>query len=133
MVYRYSYHIYVLTFESVLIFCAKWFFILLFYTNTKWFEIYLIFQQQKESTGTTGSETDAGDGEFEPTAEMLVDDYDDERTLDEEEDMEEGTDREEEIDNLEKVSGIDNLQVWVIWFSSWMYLGQFSHLLYESH
>ncbi|XP_053633699.1 mesoderm induction early response protein 1 isoform X3 [Cherax quadricarinatus] len=33
---------------------------------------------------------------------MLVDDYDDERTLDEEEDMEEGTDREEEIDNLEK-------------------------------
>lgn len=34
---------------------------------------------------------------------MLVDDYDDERTLDEEEDMEEGPDREEEIDNLEKV------------------------------
>ncbi|XP_050736736.1 mesoderm induction early response protein 1-like isoform X3 [Eriocheir sinensis] len=33
---------------------------------------------------------------------MLVDDYDDERTLDEEEDMEEGPDREEEIDNLEK-------------------------------
>lgn len=62
--------------------------------------------QQKESAGTTGSESDAGDvgdGEFEPTAEMLVDDYDDERTLDEEEDMEEGPDREEEIDNLEKV------------------------------
>ncbi|XP_042221528.1 mesoderm induction early response protein 1-like isoform X8 [Homarus americanus] len=58
--------------------------------------------EQKESTGTAGSESDAGDGEFEPTAEMLVDDYDDERTLDEEEDMEEGTDREEEIDNLEK-------------------------------
>ncbi|XP_045596985.1 mesoderm induction early response protein 1 isoform X6 [Procambarus clarkii] len=58
--------------------------------------------QQKEGTGTTGSESDAGDGEFEPTAEMLVDDYDDERTLDEEEDMEEGSDREQEIDNLEK-------------------------------
>ncbi|KAK4313302.1 hypothetical protein Pmani_015355 [Petrolisthes manimaculis] len=57
---------------------------------------------EKESAGTTGSESDAGDGEFEPTAEMLVDDFDDERTLDEEEDMEEGTDREEEIDNLEK-------------------------------
>ncbi|XP_063862414.1 mesoderm induction early response protein 1-like isoform X1 [Scylla paramamosain] len=61
--------------------------------------------EQKESAGTTGSESDTGDygdGEFEPTAEMLVDDYDDERTLDEEEDMEEGPDREEEIDNLEK-------------------------------
>ncbi|KAG7169285.1 Mesoderm induction early response protein 1-like [Homarus americanus] len=66
--------------------------------------------QQKESTGTAGSESDAGDGEFEPTAEMLVDDYDDERTLDEEEDMEEGTDREEEIDNLEKVGGVDEPQ-----------------------
>lgn len=68
--------------------------------------VFLILQQ-KESAGTTGSESDTGDlgdGEFEPTAEMLVDDYDDERTLDEEEDMEEGPDREEEIDNLEKVS-----------------------------
>lgn len=33
---------------------------------------------------------------------MLVDDFDDERTLDEEEDMEEGSDREEEIDTLQK-------------------------------
>nr|XP_045596914.1 mesoderm induction early response protein 1-like isoform X2 [Procambarus clarkii] len=62
----------------------------------------VVRSQQKEGTGTTGSESDAGDGEFEPTAEMLVDDYDDERTLDEEEDMEEGSDREQEIDNLEK-------------------------------
>ncbi|XP_037786357.1 mesoderm induction early response protein 1-like [Penaeus monodon] len=59
-------------------------------------------EQQKESTGPTGSESDTGDGEFEPTAEMLVDDFDDERTLDEEEDMEEGSDREEEIDTLQK-------------------------------
>lgn len=40
---------------------------------------------------------------------MLVDDYDDERTLDEEEDMEEGPDREEEIDNLAKVC-------WRLWY-----------------
>ncbi|XP_063591216.1 mesoderm induction early response protein 1-like isoform X3 [Penaeus indicus] len=67
-------------------------------------------EQQKESTGPTGSESDTGDGEFEPTAEMLVDDFDDERTLDEEEDMEEGSDREEEIDTLQKVGGVANLQ-----------------------
>lgn len=68
--------------------------------------LLFLMLQQKESAGTTGSESDTGDlgdGEFEPTAEMLVDDYDDERTLDEEEDMEGGPDREEEIDNLEKV------------------------------
>lgn len=49
---------------------------------------------------------------------MLVDDFDDERTLDEEEDMEEGSDREEEIDTLQKVGGVANLQkVRVTWFS----------------
>lgn len=72
-------------------------------------------KQQKESTGTTGSESDAADGEFEPTAEMLVDDYDDERTLDEEEDMEEGTDREEEIDNLEKEQDMPIAQLLAIY------------------
>ncbi|XP_069990981.1 mesoderm induction early response protein 1 isoform X14 [Penaeus vannamei] len=66
-------------------------------------------EQQKESTGPTGSESDTGDGEFEPTAEMLVDDFDDERTLDEEEDMEEGSDREEEIDTLQKDMPIEQL------------------------
>ncbi|XP_069990996.1 mesoderm induction early response protein 1 isoform X23 [Penaeus vannamei] len=40
---------------------------------------------------------------------MLVDDFDDERTLDEEEDMEEGSDREEEIDTLQKDMPIEQL------------------------
>ncbi|XP_071517702.1 mesoderm induction early response protein 3 isoform X2 [Panulirus ornatus] len=46
---------------------------------------------------------------------MLVDDYDDERTLDEEEDMEEGTDREEEIDNLEKEQDMPIAQLLAIY------------------
>lgn len=90
-------------------------YMLLWKVSTEYLLIFFVLLwnlQQKESAGTTGSESDAGDvgdGEFEPTAEMLVDDYDDERTLDEEEDMEEGPDREEEIDNLEKVG-------WWLWY-----------------
>ena len=49
---------------------------------------------------------DAGDGEFEPTADMLVNDFDDERTLDEEEALEVDVDQEEEVDSLQKVSYI---------------------------
>ncbi|XP_076066257.1 uncharacterized protein LOC143039867 isoform X4 [Oratosquilla oratoria] len=59
-----------------------------------------IQDHQKEGTGVTSSESEAGDGEFEPTAEMLVNDFDDERTLDEEEAMEEGSDRDEEEQNM---------------------------------
>ena len=45
-----------------------------------------------------------GDCEFEPTAEMMVNDFDDERTLDEEEALEEADDQQNELSNLEKVS-----------------------------
>ncbi|CAG7821846.1 unnamed protein product [Allacma fusca] len=40
--------------------------------------------------------------EFEPTAEMMVNDFDDERTLDEEEALEEADDQQNELSNLEK-------------------------------
>lgn len=43
------------------------------------------------------------DHDFDPTAEMLVHDYDDERTLEEEEMMEEGKNFSSEIEDLEKV------------------------------
>lgn len=51
------------------------------------------------------SESDAADAEFEPTAEMMMDEFDDERTLDEAEAEAaiEGEDQEEEINNLQKV------------------------------
>ena len=51
------------------------------------------------------SESDAADTEFEPTAEMMMDEYDDERTLDEAEAQAaiEGEDQQEEINNLQKV------------------------------
>merc|ERR1712008_165236 len=57
---------------------------------------------EKEDSGVPGSESEGGDGEFEPTADMLVNDFDDERTLDEEEQMEQGSDPDDEIDNLQK-------------------------------
>lgn len=43
------------------------------------------------------------DHDFDPTAEMLVHDYDDERTLEEEEMMDEGKNFSSEIEDLEKV------------------------------
>lgn len=46
------------------------------------------------------------DHDFDPTAEMLVHDYDDERTLEEEEMMEEGKNFSSEIEDLEKVKRI---------------------------
>lgn len=67
------------------------------------------FQQKESAAAPVGSESDGGDGEFEPTAEMMVDEFDDERTLDEEEGMEEGSDQEEEIDNLQKEIPIEQL------------------------
>ena len=53
---------------------------------------------QASSASAPGSESDAADTEFEPTAEMMVDEYDDERTLDEAEAEAaiEGEDQEEE-------------------------------------
>lgn len=59
----------------------------------------------KAPSSAPGSECDAGDTEFEPTAEMMLDEYDDERTLDEAEAeaANEGEDQEEEISNLQKV------------------------------
>uniref|UniRef100_H0VSE5 MIER family member 3 n=1 Tax=Cavia porcellus TaxID=10141 RepID=H0VSE5_CAVPO len=42
------------------------------------------------------------DHDFDPTAEMLVHDYDDERTLEEEEMMDEGKNFSSEIEDLEK-------------------------------
>lgn len=46
------------------------------------------------------------DHDFDPTAEMLVHDYDDERTLEEEEMMEEGQNFSSEIEDLEKVMAL---------------------------
>lgn len=43
------------------------------------------------------------DHDFDPSAEMLVHDYDDERTLEEEEMMEESKNFSSEIEDLEKV------------------------------
>lgn len=51
------------------------------------------------SVGSLSSE----DHDFDPTAEMLVHEYDDERTLEEEESLEGGTNFSSEIADLEKV------------------------------
>lgn len=51
----------------------------------------------------TGNESD---GEFDPSADMLVNDFDDEHTLEEEEENGEN-DNEEEIDDLQRVSSPD--------------------------
>lgn len=48
-------------------------------------------------------ETGVQDDDFEPTAEMMVNDFDDERTLDEEEAMEEAGGEQDEICDLERV------------------------------
>lgn len=47
----------------------------------------------------------AGDAEFEPTAEMMMDEFDDERTMEEAEAeaANDGEDQDEEINNLQKV------------------------------
>lgn len=58
----------------------------------KWFKLSFI-------VGSLSSE----DHDFDPTAEMLVHDYDDERTLEEEEMMDEGKNFGSEIEDLEKV------------------------------
>ena len=57
------------------------------------------------SSVAPGSESDAADAEFEPTPEMMMDEFDDERTLDEAEAeaANEGEDQAEEISNLQKV------------------------------
>lgn len=46
------------------------------------------------------------DHDFDPTAEMLVHDYDDERTLEEEELMGDGKNFSSEIEDLEKVKAL---------------------------
>ena len=46
------------------------------------------------------------DKEFDPSAEMMVNDFDDERTLDEEEAMEGSEDPVTELNNLQKVRNI---------------------------
>lgn len=48
---------------------------------------------------TSGTDSDQ---DFDPTAEMLVNDFDDEHTLDEEEAINDETNEEEEIDDLQK-------------------------------
>lgn len=65
----------------------------------------ILILPKAQSSSAPGSESDAGDTEFEPTAEMMMDEYDDERTLDEAEAeaANEGEDQEEEISNLQKV------------------------------
>lgn len=52
------------------------------------------------SVGSLSSE----DHDFDPTAEMLVHEYDDERTLEEEESLEGGTSFNSELADLEKVN-----------------------------
>ncbi|KAB7494048.1 Mesoderm induction early response protein 3 [Armadillidium nasatum] len=56
----------------------------------------------KDGSSSGNIEAESGDGEFEPTVEMLVNDFDDERTLDEEEALEERENQEDEINNLTK-------------------------------
>lgn len=46
------------------------------------------------------------DKEFDPSAEMMVNDFDDERTLEEEEAMEATEDTHQELDNLKEVSAV---------------------------
>lgn len=55
-----------------------------------------------ESPATTEDDTKDSDKLFEPTVEMMVDDYDDEQTLAEEEALAAGEDPQEEIDDLQK-------------------------------
>lgn len=47
------------------------------------------------------------DKEFDPSAEMMVNDFDDERTLEEEEAMEATEDTHQELDNLKEVSAVN--------------------------
>ena len=56
------------------------------------------------------------DHDFDPTAEMLVHDYDDERTLEEEEMMDEGKNFNSEIEDLEKVKVFTSVLVDVLLF-----------------
>jgi hypothetical protein len=46
------------------------------------------------------------DKEFDPSAEMMVNDFDDEQTLEEEEAMEATEDTHQELDNLKEVSAV---------------------------
>lgn len=61
----------------------------------------------------SGGSAASDDQEFDPTAEMLVHDFDDERTLDEEEMLEEETNISTEIDDLARVSSVLlHVEVW---------------------
>lgn len=55
----------------------------------------------KSSVDETGHESD---GEFDPSADMLVNDFDDEQTLEEEEENADEADNADEIDDLQRVS-----------------------------
>ena len=59
------------------------------------------------------------DHDFDPTAEMLVHDYDDERTLEEEEMMDEGKNFNSEIEDLEKVKVFTSVLVDVLLFKKY--------------
>jgi hypothetical protein len=55
------------------------------------------------------------DHDFDPTAEMLVHDYDDERTLEEEELMDDGKNFSSEIEDLEKVKASCSIRTPTLW------------------
>ncbi|XP_070599415.1 mesoderm induction early response protein 3 isoform X1 [Erythrolamprus reginae] len=59
-------------------------------------------EKQKRKRGKKVGSLSSEDHDFDPTAEMLVHDYDDERTLEEEEMMDEGKNFSSEIEDLEK-------------------------------
>lgn len=61
-----------------------------------------VHSKDPESPATPEDDTKDGDKLFEPTVEMMVDDYDDEQTLAEEEALAAGEDPQEEIDDLQK-------------------------------
>lgn len=63
------------------------------------FKIFNCFPSLFHSVGSLSSE----DHDFDPTAEMLVHEYDDERTLEEEESLDGGRNFSSEIADLEKV------------------------------
>lgn len=74
-------------------------------TNSK---VSLFYTEQQQNPSGADFECVSGvkdeDGDFEPTADMLVHDFDDEQTMEEEEKLQGETNFSTEIDNLTRVS-----------------------------
>ena len=66
---------------------------------------------QPSTSDCSSPGTDAEDKEFEPSAEMMVHEFDDERTLDEEEEDCSGESCDNELDELQKVQILVSLHL----------------------